>query len=65
MPRDQNLIPHLQPNSEPPRSAYREAQTLSRTLDRATGEIESRADAEQRYREEGLPTPERDPYYEA
>jgi hypothetical protein len=42
----------------PPKDERRAAATLTRCLDRATGEIETRERARQRYREMGLRTPE-------
>jgi hypothetical protein len=70
MPRDENLIPPLKINSEPPESALRlawAASTLRRTFDRATGTIETREEAVQRYREAGLNPPDlhEESYYEA
>jgi hypothetical protein len=70
VPRDENLIPPLKVNSAPPESAHRlawDASTLRRTFDRATGTIESREEAVQRYREAGLKPPNlhEDIYYES
>jgi hypothetical protein len=52
--------------SEPAQNDRRRAHTLSRTLDRAAGTVESRQEARRRYRDMGLNPPEiEDRYYEA
>jgi hypothetical protein len=57
--------PVFEPTPEPSKYEYRRAFTLSRTVDRETGVIESREAARRKYREQGLVTPdEGDAYYE-
>jgi hypothetical protein len=63
---DDARIPAMTPRPQPPDDEYRRAATLRRTVDRATGELETREQARRRYREEGLRTPDLcDPYYDA
>jgi hypothetical protein len=58
MPTDDRDAPPLEPLPGPPPREYRAAATLRRTLDRSTGEIETREAAQAKYREMGLATPE-------
>jgi hypothetical protein len=62
MPRDDRDAPPLTPLADPTRNQRRAAATLRREYDRQTG-IESRAEAQERYRELGLPTPDPEPEF--
>jgi hypothetical protein len=53
-------IPQFTFKPGPTKDDYRGSQTNRRELDRKTGTIESREEAQRRYRELGLSTPDRD-----
>jgi hypothetical protein len=53
-------IPQFTFKPGPTKDKYRGAQTLRREIDRTTGSIETRDEAQRRYRELGLRTPDRD-----
>jgi hypothetical protein len=56
-------IPQFTFKPGPTKDDVRGAQTNRRELDRATGTLETREQAQERYRELGLTTPDRDDGY--
>jgi hypothetical protein len=54
MRKDTRDAPALTPSATPPKNERRRAQTLTRHFDRETSTVETRAEAQQRYRDLGL-----------